>query len=188
MIKLCKKFGHEYSGKQCQKCKNLAYKRWAERNPEKVKENSKKYYDKNKEDIKQNVDEWRKANAEYCKKKAAFRRSLRTNEVNEYRRQWRKANPGSVKREKFARRAREKGCNGNISPSITNKLIFSQRGKCACCGDKLQKSNMHRDHIIPLALGGNNSDENIQLLCRKCNQSKGAKHPIEFMQSRGYLL
>jgi 5-methylcytosine-specific restriction endonuclease McrA len=44
------------------------------------------------------------------------------------------------------------------------------------------------DHIIPLALGGTNTDDNIQLLRAKCNKQKGAKHPIDFMQQRGFLL
>ena len=188
MIKLCKNFGHEYTGKQCQKCKNMAHKRWREKHPEKVKENSRKYYEKNSEVIKQKVNEWRSENSEALKKKRAIVRSLNSNKFNEYRRQWRKENPDSVRREKFARRAKEKNCNGNISTSITKTLLNSQKRKCACCGVKLSKENMHRDHIVPLAIGGNNSDENIQLLCNKCNLSKGAKHPIDFMQSRGFLL
>ena len=41
---------------------------------------------------------------------------------------------------------------------------------------------------MPLALGGKHEDENLQLLCATCNLSKGAKHPIAFMQSKGRLL
>jgi 5-methylcytosine-specific restriction endonuclease McrA len=48
--------------------------------------------------------------------------------------------------------------------------------------------NYHLDHIVPLAIGGTNTDDNIQLLRQKCNQQKSAKHPIDFMQSRGFLL
>jgi len=44
------------------------------------------------------------------------------------------------------------------------------------------------DHIVPLAKGGKNIDSNIQLTCPKCNLEKNSKDPIEFMQSRGYLL
>jgi 5-methylcytosine-specific restriction endonuclease McrA len=44
------------------------------------------------------------------------------------------------------------------------------------------------DHIIPLALGGANTDDNIQLLRATCNLQKHTKHPIDFMQQRGYLL
>jgi len=44
------------------------------------------------------------------------------------------------------------------------------------------------DHIYPIALGGTNEGSNLQLLCRFCNRSKGAKHPVDYMQKRGFLL
>lgn len=56
-----------------------------------------------------------------------------------------------------------------------------------CCGLPLG-DNYHIDHIMPLALGGSNTDDNIQLLRQRCNNQKCAKHPVDFMQSRGFLL
>lgn len=48
---------------------------------------------------------------------------------------------------------------------------------CAyCMGDK---GPFHLDHIIPLALGGRDTEENFQLLCAKCNITKG-KHLDRF--------
>ena len=41
---------------------------------------------------------------------------------------------------------------------------------------------------MPIALGGKNVDDNVQLLCAACNLSKQAKHPVDFMQQRGFLL
>jgi len=41
---------------------------------------------------------------------------------------------------------------------------------------------------MPLALGGANADDNIQLLRSTCNQQKHAKHPVDFMQQKGFLL
>lgn len=32
------------------------------------------------------------------------------------------------------------------------------------------------DHKTPICLGGDNSIDNLQLLCRRCNRSKGSKH------------
>jgi 5-methylcytosine-specific restriction endonuclease McrA len=85
------------------------------------------------------------------------------------------------------RRARELEAGGTLSKGLRTKLFDLQRGKCACCGKPLG-NDFHLDHIVPLKLGGSNTDDNIQLLRAACNMQKGAKDPIEFMQSRGNLL
>lgn len=45
-------------------------------------------------------------------------------------------------------------------------------GKCARCGSR---ENLEYDHIIPVSKGGSNTTRNIELLCEKCNRSKGTK-------------
>lgn len=76
---------------------------------------------------------------------------------------------------------------GKMSGDIVEKLLIRQKGKCVCCGQKLG-DDFHLDHIVPLARGGLNVDANAQLLRSKCNLQKSARHPVEFMQSRGFLL
>lgn len=44
-------------------------------------------------------------------------------------------------------------------------------GRCVQCGTDFE---IQHDHIVPVALGGSSTAENIQLLCAQCNQSKGA--------------
>ena len=78
-----------------------------------------------------------------------------------------------------------------------------QRGGCKTCAKARDKAryesnteqskkplgnDYHLDHINPLALGGSKTDEKIQLLRATCNLQKNAKHPVDFMQSRGFLL
>jgi 5-methylcytosine-specific restriction endonuclease McrA len=52
------------------------------------------------------------------------------------------------------------------------KLFVWQRdqGKCVKCGCN---KRLEFDHIIPVALGGSNTERNIQLLCEICNREKG---------------
>lgn len=53
------------------------------------------------------------------------------------------------------------------------KRIFEKHGDvCAICGSKI---NITIDHIIPVIKGGNNGDDNLRPLCKKCNSSKGGR-------------
>lgn len=85
------------------------------------------------------------------------------------------------------RRAKKRASGEHLSVGLPDKLFTLQRGRCACCGVSI-KGGFHLDHRMPLSLGGLHNDLNIQLLCQTCNQQKHAKHPIDFMQSRGFLL
>lgn len=55
----------------------------------------------------------------------------------------------------------------------TVRLFVWQRdlGKCVKCGSP---EKLEFDHIIPVVRGGSNTERNIQLLCERCNRSKGA--------------
>jgi DNA replication protein DnaC len=47
-------------------------------------------------------------------------------------------------------------------------------GKCAICDEKLQRK-YEVDHIKPLASGGTNDTDNIQLLCKSCHKEKSQR-------------
>lgn len=51
---------------------------------------------------------------------------------------------------------------------------------CSRCGKRIESiRDMHVDHIVPLAKGGADTVDNMQLLHKACNLSKGAKLPTE---------
>jgi 5-methylcytosine-specific restriction endonuclease McrA len=43
-------------------------------------------------------------------------------------------------------------------------------GACVQCGEQFE---LQFDHVIPLALGGANGPDNLQVLCGDCNRAKG---------------
>jgi hypothetical protein len=59
----------------------------------------------------------------------------------------------------------------NIPEKTRIEVWRRDEGKCVQCGSK---ERLEYDHIIPISKGGSNTARNIQLLCEKCNRSKGA--------------
>lgn len=119
----------------------------------------------------------------------AAKRSAHPEKTREYNAAYRAAHPGRHRvydNNKRIARAIAKG-EGRLSEDLAERLYLLQKGKCPCCSQPLG-DDYHLDHIIPLALGGTNTDENMQLLRAVCNMQKHAKHPVDFMQSRGFLL
>jgi hypothetical protein len=59
-----------------------------------------------------------------------------------------------------------------------------QEGKCYFCHAPfelaLEKRGFHKDHLNPLANGGSNWPINLALVCRSCNESKGATREAAF--------
>jgi len=148
------------------------------------------YYVANKTKVMARVDAYRVANIDKCKAASAKWRAANYNKKKISDAAWQKANPESCRIRNHNRRARKISAGGNLSKGLFDKLFILQRGKCPVCKAALSnvKPRSPLDHIIALANKGENIDSNIQILCQKCNSSKHAKDPIEFMQSRGFLI
>ena len=190
MINTCKKCGSSefYASGRCKPCrrksgvthyaanaekKRAANAAWRAKNPEKSRDSSAKWRAANPEKERAAQAAWYAANSHWVKACVAARHI---------------ANPEAARIKDQNRRARKIEASGRLSPDIAERLLRLQRGRCACGCKQPLGDDFHRDHIMPLALGGSNTDDNIQLLRSTCNQQKHAKHPIDFMQQRGFLL
>lgn len=126
--------------------------------------------------------------AGYCKKcRKKYVNKLSQDHKKKVKASWYQQNKDVVKTYVQNRRAKIKSCSGKLSVGLKNKLFVLQKGKCPCCNQPLG-NDYHLDHIMPLSLGGTNTDDNIQLLRASCNRQKWAKHPVDFMSTRGFLL
>lgn len=100
-------------------------------------------------------------------------------------REYRARNPEKVKEWRGKRR------HGKVMPRLPRGTISNlkvlQKNKCAVCKVSIS-GGYHIDHIMPLKLGGKHEPLNLQLLCQHCNLTKSAKHPVDFMQEKGFLI
>jgi hypothetical protein len=141
------------------------------RNHDKNKARFKRWYEENKDKNKINSRKWREGNREKDRFMAM---------------RWVTNNPEKAATIRRNRIARLKGAEGSHTAEEIAKLLKKQNGLCTGCKKDI-KTSYTVDHIVPLIRGGSNRIENIQLMCKSCNCSKGAKDMQEFLEYRGRL-
>lgn len=201
----------------CKPCAVRVQREWCAKNPEKKKASDAAYYSANLDKLKaykaayylENRERLRKAQADWQRKNAVSVRAVvkawraanpdrakanakawaaaNKEKTRSSKAAWSAANPEVARVHQARRRAQKRDSIGRHTAADIKTLRTLQKNKCAACGVTLN-GGYHVDHVMPLALGGGNGPDNLQLLCPPCNLEKSAKHPVDFMQQRGYLL
>lgn len=70
-----------------------------------------------------------------------------------------------------------------IRPPLARKIFNRDNFSCAYCGDVAQEI----DHVIPVAFGGTNAEENLVASCRFCNAKASDKWFGSIDEKRAYL-
>ena len=135
----------EFKRKRC-----TSQEKWRKENPRKSKDNCKKYYQKNKE------KELERAKTKFKKFKAnGYSDKHRLNQ-----------------RVNCHKRRIAKDCEAPLTTEEWLRILENAGGCCESCGSS---KDITIDHIVPIIKGGKHTAKNIQVLCRKCNSSKGVK-------------
>ena len=64
-----------------------------------------------------------------------------------------------------------------------HQMLKDQNYTCFYCVSAIHFANLHKDHLVPLAMWGPNHIANIVLSCPECNLSKGSKDPFHFIKT-----
>lgn len=188
-----------YTDEERAERKKACQKAYCEKNSEKIRiynahrkeandAHKRAWYERNREAVSaKDVERYAEKRVEILKYQASYYEN-NSDRIKDRVAKWKRDNPGHVNSIAQNRRARKMKAGGELSPGLVDRLMELQRGMCAACKRDMKANGRSLDHNMPLALGGSNTDDNMQLLCPSCNSSKHAKHPIDFMQQRGYLL
>lgn len=145
-------------------------------------------WNKKNTDLKRKLwKDWNKDNKKRLAEKIKVDRVVNPKKYKDRFRKWYDKNPERVRINAHKRRDRKAMAVGSFTKDDIKSLLKKQNNKCINCNVLLGK-NYHVDHIVPLILGGTDWPSNLQILCKRCNLSKGGKDPIVWAQSQGKLL
>jgi len=171
----------------CRSCWSQIRKKSYLKNKAKELERNKEWSMQNKQRHRQLVHQYWENNKEKLKAGAQTCYVLNRDKRQQQIRQWKLDNPirwrilCGVHAHK--RRSRNGAAEGCYSPEDIQALLSEQNGLCNGCAADITQT-FHVDHIVPISRGGSNWPDNLQLLCRSCNCSKGAKLPEEWLEWR----
>lgn len=74
-----------------------------------------------------------------------------------------------------------------ISDLLRYRVLKESGGRCSLCGATSKDTVLDVDHIIPRSKGGKTVYENLQVLCAKCNRSKGNKDDTDFRETSSVI-
>ena len=143
-----------------------ASKSWYRENKERSRIRSKQYMEKHKERIR-------------IRKIIYNQKNREKNRIRH--RAWCLANPNRVDESNVKRKTRlVRQSNGSITSQEIAKML-KDTVKCPYCMTRVESSDKHVDHMIPLSKGGLHATYNLAVVCSKCNHRKKDKTYPEWL-------
>lgn len=146
---------HYQANKERYRVRSLA---WHAANPEKVRESQRRYLYANWTERVEAFRRWRLANPEKARQQSKRYQARHADEIRE------RDNQKRVRR-----------LSVHSEPIDYRALWAQSKGICYLCGEALDSSNVHFDHVIPLSRGGTHTMDNLKPTHPSCNQRKWSK-------------
>ena len=153
---------------RCKECSNEDAKEYRENNAEKIKQYDKENYEKRITYQKQ----YKKENSE---------------KIITYKKQYNKENPHIIAANDHRRRARKLKLDDNTVTSSFIKDLAKRDTRCPCCSKALTEANRHLAHVVPLSIGGMNSEKKLRYFCSTCNLEQNSRHPMQHWHDEPYV-
>lgn len=174
---------------QCKICVGKKVKEWAKNNPEKVKENTRRWNERNPGASANRAKQWRNNNPE--RYKAVLKKWYEENREDHLKKnrqryqknrkkyyltklKWNKNNPEKCKEigRNISQRykARKKMLSNTFTFAQWNTCKKYFNHSCAYCGKPSKQ--LHQEHFVPITNGGGYTVNNIIPACKRCNTSK----------------
>lgn len=163
----------EINAKKRERAQSTGYNRkyYAE-NRERELAETKAWQAVNGEKIKATRRSYQAANGEAIKLRRRVYSAARRDKINARNRTYRLSNPDKARARDRRRYARKIENGGSHTSAEWQALCIWFGGVCLCCG---ANGALTRDHVIPVVAGGSSNINNIQPLCKSCNDMKQAQ-------------
>jgi len=146
-------------------------------NPEKFKAKSKSYRERNLEKVRASRRKWQ--SDQWAHRQEYMRSYYERNreKIKAKSKSLYQSNKGRWWNYSQKRRVLKMQASFNLTAirEFVDSVKSKKTARCYYCGDRVITTNIHFDHIIPLAKGGQHSVDNLCVSCAPCNLSKQDK-------------
>lgn len=173
----------EYRDRTKEQRKNYM-REYRKKNRKYLTQKNREYIEQNRKQFYQYGKEYRKKNKEAIAKRDKQYREKNKERINLHEKMYRQTENGKNARYNGQLKRRTYKHFKKFTPVERTKILERDKWQCKSCGIKVHDRSSgnwntpdkaHIDHIIPISKGGNSEPNNLQILCRKCNISKGNK-------------
>lgn len=160
----------------CKVCHREDVRLYHKANLEKERVRKRGWVEANRERVREQDRNWRANNHGKRLESGRTWRENNPEKMRGFRQKWSDANPEKIRQYSRNRIARKKNAAGSFTVAEWRALKEFYSYTCLDCGRREPEIKLSPDHVLPLAVGGADSIDNIQPLCGSCNSRKGKKH------------